>query len=129
MWLGIFPWACIKMDISYSPWNMMTSGDRHQGCVVQVQDENQEEFICLKLPPTWRLWSSEDGHERSSCILVYGGALYKSSPSESHSRKMVQLEVIKIVIIYLKWIVQFKGMILLGFLFYRSHDVSWETGL
>ena len=24
---------------------------------------------------------------------------------------------------------QGKGMILIGFLFYRSHDVSWETGL
>ena len=46
--LGIFPWACIKIDISYIPWNMMTSGDRRQGCVMQVQDENQEEFICLK---------------------------------------------------------------------------------
>ena len=49
VWLGIFPWACIEMDISYGPWNMTTSGDRHQGCDVQVQDEHQEEFLCLKL--------------------------------------------------------------------------------
>ena len=28
--LGFFPWACIKMDIPYSPWKMKTSGDRHK---------------------------------------------------------------------------------------------------
>ena len=49
MGLGILPWARIKIDISYNPWNMMTSGVRHQWCDVQVQDEHQEEFICLKL--------------------------------------------------------------------------------
>ena len=43
----------------------------------------------------------------ASPILVYGGALCESSPSEA----------------------QGKGMILIGFLFYRSHDVNGETGL
>ena len=48
--LGIFPWACIKMDIPYSPWKMTTSGDHHQRSYeVQVQEENLDEIICLKL--------------------------------------------------------------------------------
>ena len=28
---------------------MTSSGDRHQGCVVQVQDGHLEDIICLKL--------------------------------------------------------------------------------
>ena len=28
--LGIFPWACIKRKISYSPWWMTSSGDRYK---------------------------------------------------------------------------------------------------
>ena len=60
----------------------------------------------------------------ASPILVYGGASYESSPSEAQSRKVVHLEEMKIVIIDLKWInSQGKGMILIGFLFYRSHDI------
>ena len=43
---------------------------------------------------------------RSSPILVYGGASYESSPSEAQSRKVVQLEVVKFVIIELKWIMR-----------------------
>ena len=43
-------------------------------------------------------------------------------------RKGDPLEKIKIAIIPVKWNAQGKGMILLGFLFYRSH-VSRETGL
>ena len=58
-------------------------------------------------------------------ILVYGGASCESSLSEAKSRKVVRLEEMKIIIIDLKWInAQGKGMILTGFLFYRSHDVS-----
>ena len=61
----------------------------------------------------------------ASPILVYGGASCESSPSEAQSRKVVRLEEMKIVIIVLKWInAQGKGMILIGFLFYRSHVVS-----
>jgi hypothetical protein len=37
---------------------------------------------------------------------------------QAQSRKMVQLEKIKIVIIHLKWNSQGKGMILIGFLSY-----------
>ena len=93
------PMGLHQMDISYSPWNMMTSGDRHQGCGVQVQDENQEDFICLKLSThmetmvKWR-WT----WEKLSHIILWGSN-YKSSPSKAHSRKMVQLEMIKIVVI------------------------------
>ena len=67
---------------------------------------------------------------RSSPILEYGGASCESSPSEAQSRKVVRLEEMKIVFIDLKCFnAQGKGMILIGFLFYRSHDVSGETGL
>jgi hypothetical protein len=48
---------------------------------------------------------------------------------QAQSRKVVQLEKIKIVIIYLKWNAQGKGMILIEFLSYWSHGVSCETGL
>jgi hypothetical protein len=48
---------------------------------------------------------------------------------QAQSRKVVQLEKIKIVIIHLKWNAQGKGMILIGFIYYRSHGVSCETGL
>ena len=60
----------------------------------------------------------------ASPIWVYGGASFESSPSEAQSRKVVRLEEMMIVFIDLKWInAQGKGMILIGFLFYRSHDV------
>ena len=60
----------------------------------------------------------------ASPILVYGGASCGSSPSEAQSRKMVRLEEMKIIFVDLKWInAQGKGMILIGFLFYRSHNV------
>jgi hypothetical protein len=48
---------------------------------------------------------------------------------QAQSRKVVQLEKIKIVIIHLKWNAQGKDMILIGFLSYQSHGVSCETGL
>ena len=58
-------------------------------------------------------------------ILVYGGASCESSPSKAQSRKVVRLEEMKIVFFDLKWIyAQGKGMILIGFLFHRSHDIS-----
>ena len=61
----------------------------------------------------------------TSPILAYGGATCESSPSEAQSRKLVRLEEMKIVLFDLKWIyAQAKGMILIGFLFYLSHDVS-----
>ena len=65
----------------------------------------------------------------ASPILVYGGATCESSPSEAQSRKVVRLEEMKIVFFDLKWInAQGKGMILIGFLFYRSHDVVERPG-
>ena len=54
---------------------------------------------------------------------------YSSSKSKSaQSRKVFQLERVKIIIIKLKWNTQGKGMILIGFLFYRSHGVSGRPG-
>ena len=68
--------------------------------------------------------SSEDMPKSALPILVYGGASCESSPSKAQSRKVVRLEEMKIVFVDLKWInAQGKGMILIGFLFYRSHVV------
>ena len=47
---------------------------------------------------------SEHMPKSASPILVYGGAISKSSPSEAQSSKVVRLEEMKIVIIDLKWI-------------------------
>ena len=47
--LGMFPWSCVNRKISYNPWRMTSSGDRHQDCRVQVQVEHHEEMKCLKL--------------------------------------------------------------------------------
>ena len=55
---------------------------------------------------------------------------YSSSKSKSaQSRKVFHLEEDKIVIIYLKWNAQGKCMILIGFIFYRSHGVGGRPGL
>ena len=55
---------------------------------------------------------------------------YSSSKSKSaQSRKVFHLEEGKIVIIYLKWNAQGKGMILIGFIFYRSHGDGGRPGL
>ena len=68
---------------------------------------------------------SEDMPKSAFPILVYGGASCESSPSKAQSRKVGRLEEMKIVFIDVKWInAQGKGMILIGLLFYRSHDVS-----
>ena len=55
--------------------------------------------------------------------MEYGGAFLKSSSSKCkhvQSRKVFHLEGDKIVYIKLKWDAQGKGMILIGFLLYRS---------
>ena len=49
---------------------------------------------------------SEDMPKSASPILVYGGAISESSPSEAQSRMVVRLEEMKIVIIDLKWIMR-----------------------
>ena len=64
--------------------------------------------------------------------MEYGGAfgeVFIKHVLASTIKKGFQLERVKIVIIELKWNAQGKGMILIGFLFYRSHGASWETGL
>ena len=45
MGLGMFPWACFKRKIPCDPWRMTSSGDRHQGCGVQVQDKHHEDIM------------------------------------------------------------------------------------
>ena len=92
-----------------------------------LREEKEEEFVLIKAKCGLIKHSSpsEDFPKSASPILVYGGATCESSPSKAQSRKMVHLEEMKIVFIDLKWInAQAKGMILIGLLFYRSHDVS-----
>jgi hypothetical protein len=64
---------------------------------------------------------------------LFHSRVWGSNPQDftkqAQSRKVVQLEKIKIVTIHLKWNAQDKGMIVLGFLSYQSHGVSCETGL
>ena len=64
--------------------------------------------------------------------IEYGWAACDSSLSKSksmQSRKVLQLEKEKIVIIWLKWDAQGKGMILIGFIFYWSHGDGGRPGL
>ena len=88
----------------------------------------QEEEVCVD-----QGYVRIDQHSSSSEVmpksafptLVYGGASCESSQSKAQSRKVVRLEEMKITFIDPKWInAQGKGMILIGLLFYRSHDVS-----
>ena len=63
--------------------------------------------------------------------MEYGGAfgeVFIKHVLASTIKKGVPLERVKIVIIELKWNAQGKGMILIGFLFYRSHGVSGRPG-
>ena len=79
--LGIFPWGCIKRKISYSPWWKASSGDRHQGCEVQLQEKHLKEITCLELATLLEIKASEDELNRASPIVAYGGEIYESSPS------------------------------------------------
>ena len=61
--------------------------------VVQVQDDQQEDVICLELVYPF----DDKGHVKiclcgASPILVYGGSSCESSPSEVQSRKVVHLK-------------------------------------
>ena len=60
MGLGVFPWACIKRKIAYIPWMMMSSGDRHQDCGVQVQVEHHEGIMLEACRPLWCQWTCEE---------------------------------------------------------------------
>ena len=93
----------------------------------RLREEKEEEFVLIKARCVLINTQVQVKICRRSAspILVYGGASCESSsPSEAQSRKVVHLEEMKIVFINLKWInAQGKAMILIGFLFYRSHDV------
>ena len=83
--LGMFPWSRVKRKISYNPWRMTSSGDRHQVCSVQVQVEQHEEWLthngvwgAIKLEtcrPLWWQWTCEDVRKSGSPIVKYGGAI------------------------------------------------------
>ncbi len=73
MWgLGVFPWACVKGKISYNPWSMTSSCDRHQDCSVQVQVDQHEDIILEACCPLWWQWTCEDMLKSGSPIVSMG---------------------------------------------------------
>ena len=71
---------------------------------MQVQDDQHDYHMLEACHPL-----EDNGHvkvcrNRGSSILVYGGATCESSPSKVQSRKVVNLEKMKIIIDDLKWI-------------------------
>ena len=77
MGLGVFPWACVKRKISYNPWRMTASGDRHQVCGVQVQVEHHEDIMLEACRPLWWQWTCEECAEECLIHSEYGGAIKK----------------------------------------------------
>ena len=97
--LGLFPWVCIKRKISHNPWRMTSSGDRHQDCGVQVQVEHHEEITAWSLPSivvTMDLWRCAQEWLTHSGVWGSNSLVFIES---AKSRKVVQLEKIKIIII------------------------------
>ena len=45
---------CQEEDL-IQPWRMTSSGDRHQGCGVQVQVEHHEEIMLEACRPLWTM--------------------------------------------------------------------------
>jgi hypothetical protein len=91
---------------------------------VQVQDEQLEEVICLKLGVyivimDMKIWLTHSG--------VWGSNL-QDFTKQAQSRKVFHLELDKSLIIKLKWNAQGKGLLLIGFLFYRSHMLVGRLG-
>ena len=78
---------------------MTSSGDRHHGGSASSRQASREDHMLEAWHPIWRKRPSEDVLKSVSPIVAYGGAIIKSSPSGARSRKVVQLEEIKIVII------------------------------
>ena len=107
--LGMFPWSCVKRKIPYNPWRMTSSGDRHQVCSVQVQVEQHKEWLTHNgvwgSNQVWILPSIVVSMDLWRCAeesLTHSG-LWGSNHlvfiEPTQSRKVVQLEGVKIVII------------------------------
>ena len=64
-----------EVDIIQPMERMTSSGDRNQGCVVQVQVEHHEEIMLVACRPLWCQWTSEDVPKSDSPIVEYGGAI------------------------------------------------------
>ena len=100
------------------------------GCGVQVQVKHHEEIKCLKLAVhcgdnglvkmCGRVAHSQWSMGEQSTSLHRFNAIKKGGPTwgSQDRRHLAQVDH-----------VQGKGLLLIGFLFYRSHDCSWETGL
>ena len=73
------------------------------GCGVQVQVEHHKHIMLEACRPLWRQWTYEDVLKSGSPIVEYGGSNLLVFTKPMQSRKVVQLEGVKIVIIQLKW--------------------------
>ncbi len=54
----------------------MSSGDRHQDCGVQVQEDQHEYIVLEACRPLWWQWTCEYLVKSDSPIVEYGGAIY-----------------------------------------------------
>ena len=95
----MFPWACVKRKILYNPWRMTSSGDHHQDCGVQAQVEHHKEIKCLKLV----VHCGDNGLVKNVKEWLIHSGVWESNQlvfiEPTQSRKVVQLEEVKIVII------------------------------
>ena len=93
---------------------------------MQAQDVHLEDIISLKI-----VMIGEDIPKKRVSSIGVWGAISKTSPSKRSMHNQERSSNMKTQgpSSYLKWNAQGKGMILIGFLFYRSHGVCWETGL
>ena len=103
MWgLGVFTWACVKRKISYNPWSMTSSCDRHQDCDVQVQVDQHEDSMLEACRPLWWQWTCEDMLKSGSPIVEYAASNLLVFIKPTLSRNVVHLEEAKIIVIQLK---------------------------
>ena len=101
--LGMCPWACTKRKMSYNPWRMTSCGDLIKIAVCKFKWSIMKRSSAWILPSIvvsmdlWRCaeeWLTHSGVWESNQLVLI---------EQTQSRKVVQLEGVKIVIIYLKW--------------------------
>ena len=126
--LGISPWACIKRKISYSSWRMTSSGDRHQGCDVQVQDGHLEDFMLEACNPFGDNGQVKMFLREALPSWCMGERYMNLHQAKRKSRKEVHLKRSRSTSSSSSGMRKGKGMILIGFLFFRSRGVSRRPG-
>ena len=85
---------------------------------MQAQDAPSLEDLMLEACHPRQSWNYEDKFEEEASLWSMG-SISQVFIKQEQSRKVFHLEGDKIVYIKLKWDAQGKGMILIGFLFYR----------